>query len=248
MKEMKEMRSLVVLVSAWLLYPCWGQEAGPVVPDARSNNLYRTGGGILIPAKGPVIKIVNCQADVKFPVVAETAAEIARITRLPVVAQDMGGKKDARTVIGRLLSDTNVAAVVIISGVKDEPPMLIAPEARWAIVNALALKDKDSAKQVSRVRKEIWRAFAYVMGAANSSIEQCVLKPVFSPEDLDTLKPQTICPEPMNKIMAQAARLGISPARMTSYRKACEEGWAPAPTNDFQKAVWDEVKGKNNNN
>ncbi|MCL2104224.1 MAG: hypothetical protein FWH21_04115, partial [Kiritimatiellaeota bacterium] len=64
------------------------------------------------------------------------------------------------------------------------------------------------------------------------------------PEDLDALKPQTISPEPMNKIMAQAAKLGISPGRMTSYRRAVEEGWAPAPTNDFQKAIWEEVRGQ----
>ena len=29
--------------------------------------------------------------------------------------------------------------------------------------------------------------------------------------------------------------------RRTVYRKACEEGWAPQPTNDVQKAIWDKV-------
>jgi hypothetical protein len=38
--------------------------------------------------------------------------------------------------------------------------------------------------------------------------------------------------------------MGIKPARMTTYRKACEEGWAPMPTNSVQKAIWDEVKVK----
>ena len=34
---------------------------------------------------------------------------------------------------------------------------------------------------------------------------------------------------------------GVNPEKIVSYRKACEEGWAPQPTNDFQKAVWDDV-------
>jgi hypothetical protein len=36
--------------------------------------------------------------------------------------------------------------------------------------------------------------------------------------------------------------LGVTPAEMTTYRKACREGWAPAPTNDIQKAIWEQVK------
>ena len=31
------------------------------------------------------------------------------------------------------------------------------------------------------------------------------------------------------------------PGKRSVYRKACEEGWAPAPTNDVQKAIWDKV-------
>ena len=34
---------------------------------------------------------------------------------------------------------------------------------------------------------------------------------------------------------------GVTPLRRTIYRRACQEGWAPAPTNDVQKAIWDKV-------
>ena len=33
----------------------------------------------------------------------------------------------------------------------------------------------------------------------------------------------------------------MKPYRLTTYRKACEEGWANPPTNDVQKAIWDKV-------
>ena len=26
-----------------------------------------------------------------------------------------------------------------------------------------------------------------------------------------------------------------------THKKACQEGWAPAPTNDVQKAIWEKV-------
>jgi len=225
-----------------------GEDAAPAAPGARQENLRRTGGGAWLPAQGPVIKFVSCQSAVAFPAVTNAAAEMARMTRLPVVAQDMGGgrRRDARALIGRLLGDAGTAAVVVLCDAAGEPPLLVAPESRWAVVSVAALAaDKPSAEVLAaRVRKEQWRAFAYVMGAANSNIEHCLMKPVFSTGDLDALRPLTISPEPVNKITQQAARLGISPARVTSYRRACEEGWAPAPTNDIQRAVWDEVKGK----
>ena len=34
---------------------------------------------------------------------------------------------------------------------------------------------------------------------------------------------------------------GVTPARKGIYEAACQQGWAPAPTNDIQKAIWDKV-------
>ena len=38
----------------------------------------------------------------------------------------------------------------------------------------------------------------------------------------------------------------ISPVRRTTYKVACEEGWAPPPTNNFQRAIWDATKAATN--
>jgi hypothetical protein len=35
---------------------------------------------------------------------------------------------------------------------------------------------------------------------------------------------------------------GITQTMISSYLKACEQGWAPAPTNDYQRAIWEKVK------
>ena len=39
-------------------------------------------------------------------------------------------------------------------------------------------------------------------------------------------------------------QMGIPQIRRVSYKNACEEGWAPAPTNEFQKAIWEKVKAE----
>ncbi len=43
-------------------------------------------------------------------------------------------------------------------------------------------------------------------------------------------------------IMQGAAARGIPTIVRTSYKRAVELGWAPAPTNDIQKAIWDAAK------
>ena len=41
---------------------------------------------------------------------------------------------------------------------------------------------------------------------------------------------------------AYLGALGVVPAETATYRQACREGWAPAPTNDVQRAIWDRYR------
>ena len=43
----------------------------------------------------------------------------------------------------------------------------------------------------------------------------------------------------MNKFFA---KYGAGRSRRYTYRQACIEGWAPAPTNDYQRAIFEAVK------
>lgn len=50
---------------------------------------------------------------------------------------------------------------------------------------------------------------------------------------------------PFDKFAAFAKHLsdfGVKPRKMATYKRACQEGWAPAPTNDIQKAIWEKAK------
>lgn len=210
-------------------------------PAARSNMFVKMGGMIQSPISGPSILFLNTQKRVPAALLNETADEIQKLLHLPCVLNSKPAT-DPTADATKALADKNTAVVIVICDSASQPALLVAPESRWAIVNVAALNGftVSSDKLAERTQKELWRALGYVMGAANSNFEHCLLKPVFSPADLDALTPKILCPEPFGKMLAQSQKMGLKPVRFSSYRKAVEEGWAPAPTNDIQRAIWQE--------
>lgn len=123
------------------------------------------------------------------------------------------------------------------------PMSLVAAEARWAFVNVRPLmKDKPSADLLAkRVSQQIWRAFGNLLGASDSRFKGCIMSPISSVSDLDRCQASVFSPEPFERITSHLKAIGVTPAIRATYRRACQEGWAPAPTNEHQKAVWDKV-------
>lgn len=50
--------------------------------------------------------------------------------------------------------------------------------------------------------------------------------------------------QPMNmlKMTYMWKRFGVDRTHRVPYRKAVQDGWAPPPTNDYQRAVWEEER------
>jgi len=240
---------LPLTVAVVCLYASLCSAQGPTVrvlnedPIAQSNLLVRTGGMIQPPISGPSILFLNTQKRIPASTLQETFDRIQKLLHLPCVFLTKSAT-DPVADANKALADKKTAAVIVICDSPSQPALLVAPESRWVLVNVDALGGSDTQpdKLAERAHKELWRAFGYLMGAANSTYEHCLLKPVFSNADLDALSCSTISPEPFGKFMAQAKKLGIKIIRPTTYRKAVEEGWAPAPTNDIQRAIWDELK------
>lgn len=214
-----------------------------ISPAARSNMLARTGGIIQAPAEGPAILFLNTQKRVADAALNTPAEQMHKMLRLPTAFKSQPSSEPVTEALNALKSK-DTAAVVVVTDTPGYPSLLIAPENRWAIVNVAALGDKTVAAETlaERTQKELWRAFAYLMGAAHSSVQHCVMKSVLFPEDLDAFDTAELSPEPFSKIIDHAKRLGMKPQRTATYRRAIEEGWAPPPTNDFQKAIWLELK------
>lgn len=144
----------------------------------------------------------------------------------------------------KAIADAGAQIGVILVDAPDLPPLLVAPEAGWATVNvrAIAANASDAKVVARRVRVEIMRGFGLVAGAAFMGRDQIVLRrDILCASDLDMVQREAYGMEVAAAIEKGLPARGVNPWRISTYRVACEEGWAPAPTNDAQKVIWDEI-------
>ena len=207
----------------------------PSKRELRERRIAAAGGLVVRPYAGKMIMIVNDQQRIaEKDFFKDKANSITGLFNYPVkVVPPKTDVSDAGLVI--TLSDNNQA-----------PALLVAPEVPWAGVNvgALAADNPKPETLVSRLQKEIWRAFLYAGGAANSVMQPCILRPVRLPRDLDAYPNLVPCPEALPRVANTAKALGIGESASCTYKQACMEGWAPAPTNDVQKAIAEQVKAE----
>lgn len=192
-----------------------------------------TGGFLEVANTGKVVQVVNVGGAGEAKAFASAVDFISQQLPFPVVttARSLAGKRDAEA----------VARVTVVS--KADAPMLIcAPDEGWAEVNVRPLADDGANDFILRTRlqKTVMRAMCYALGCGNSSVQPCVMTEVNASADLDKLA-KVMSPETMGKVFCTARNRGGLPRQYASYRKACQEGWAPQPTNDIQKAIWDKV-------
>ena len=243
------MRTVLVLLTLLAATTTWAQATTPAAEEAAGKPrrvkkvdrekldaiVYKkTGGKIKEPAtqKGRFV-YVNCQKELPASVLSEHANKIATALKVEIGVEDGAFTLPNPIVKGE-------ACLYIV----DDPAMpmsLVAPESRWAMVNLAPLKTSKKAFFDARVKKELSRGFALLAGGANSQFEMALTGCVVKPEGLDEFASDDIPFDVMRRIESYMRGYGIVPYRLSSYRKACQEGWAPAPTNDVQKAIWDEV-------
>ena len=216
------------------------QGAQPAKRGRRSRE--NTGGFIVRPAKGKVIRFANAQSAVQEGVLKSAAEEISQAIGVNI---DVSRLEDANASPASLIDAKTGAAVVLrASGDSSAATIMVAPENGWAVVDVGALAKDGAGAEVlaERVRKELWRTTAIMLGASDSTFKPCLLEPVHSLAALDALKAKQVCPEPYGNIQRNAKDLGCGAPVFTTYRVACREGWAPAPTNDVQRAIWEETR------
>lgn len=182
--------------------------------------------------KGRIV-VVNAQ-----DAVAEDVLKAATDSFADTIRTDIVIEKGAFDIENPALKGE--ATLFIINN--DNLPMsLIAPEGKWAVMNVAKLKSEKSAFFDARIKKEAFRALVYLCGGGASKYEQCITKCVTKAEDLDYLAKINLPLEFNERFAKYLPGYGITPYKLVPYRRACQEGWAPAPTNEFQKAVWDKV-------
>ena len=139
----------------------------------------------------------------------------------------------------------NAPVTVVLIDNSDAPTTLIAPEERWALVNIGKLSEGlksgplYSRMFAARCRKQIIRTFSLLCGGGSSQFPGNMMATA-SVKDLDTV--QEFIPIDMGARWTDYLKnLGVTPAYQRTYKQACVEGWAPAPTNEYQKAIWDRI-------
>ena len=152
-------------------------------------------------------------------------------------------KSPAEESIRSFSQNKDVAALVVLTANDDNDSMLYYPDRNTCIVNVKSLlKDgSDGATFNSRVFKQIWRAVGMILGAGEAVGGFSILQKVNSLKQLDSIKAKLPSPEQHNRMVESINTLGMTMVKAGTYRMACQEGWAPAPTNDVQKAIWDKV-------
>ena len=208
--------------------------------------MRKFGGFVTAAYDGRYCYFMNAQKRVQDEAVEWAAAQIRQVLSLPVRIEscEMEGSDNFSPIRKAWTGDRKTGAVVSIVDLPGWTSLLVAPEDGWVQVNVAALaKDNPSAEVLeARVKKELWRAFVLLFGGGNANLAGDLMRPINSLTDLDAYPVLAPGPEPFNAVMTGARARGITFIRRTTYKSACEEGWAPAPTNEFQKAIFDQVK------
>lgn len=216
---------VIVLVAPVLL---GANGKAKLTPTQQEERKYRHFGGYVYqPQKTKIVSIVDEQARVGEDTFSRIAVEMETVLMIPV----------------RVNADKDVAVTLKVCEMDNAWPLAVMPDNATAIVNVKALSaDSPTQKALEgRVGKELWRGLVYTLGGGNTYARQCVMKQVTSLRNLDELDATTACPDAYARIGESAKMLGIRPTRRVTYRQACREGWAPAPTNEVQRAIWEKV-------
>ena len=205
--------------------------------------LAKTGGFMDVPAVGTAFVVVDARptpggAPERFAEVFGNLSKMnVKVEKTPLAQ----GTCPVEMLGGRLKAHKAGFGFAVVSDPKTSG-LLVLPDERLVIVNSERFREGDDpVRREERVIKELWRGLGYVSGIGYAKFKNDVFQPAYTVAELDALEFQVMQPMNFMKMYATLNRFGVKHSRHIPYRVAVMEGWAPAPTNDIQKAVWDEV-------
>ena len=204
--------------------------------------LKKTGGFVEAEAKGVSVLVLDTRlkpggAALQFEDVFSSLSK----TNVKVERKPLEPGESALDKAASMLGSEKAAYAIAIIEDDARRGLAVYPEDRLAVVNAARYRGGDDPLRPEvRVHKEIWRALGFMAGIGYAPFENDVMQPVFSIGELDAQQYQVMQPMNFQKMYATLKNFGVTRARRVPYRLACKEGWAPAPTNEYQKAIWDE--------
>jgi hypothetical protein len=201
----------------------------PTVKERQKRMMIATGGMAEKPGIGKIV-VVNAQNKISKEVINSVVDKLIFQTKFNV-----------EVISGNYMMyvKPDEASAAIVLAEDDKLPLsVIAVENLWGLLNVAKLGDKNID---ARFTKEFIRVTTIAFGASLSRFNGSPLSSVTNASMLDRYPTDNYTFDCQQAIVKNLCNLGMSPIIRTSYKKACQEGWAPAPTNEYQKAVWDKV-------
>lgn len=210
-------------------------------PEAFRQKVKEVTGGPVVKAgsgKG-TIRFINAQKMVSADSLTLPPQQLGAVLRLDVKIVD--GVATGIADVGAAIKASGASMGIVMLESDSLPTVLVAPENAWAIINvkALAADKKDAGVVANRLRREMYRAFGMLCGAAYTLDPNCAMQPVDSLADLDDAG-NLLSPQAFPRITQYLKGLGVEPYVIKNYRDALREGWAPKPADKYQQKLWDD--------
>lgn len=133
------------------------------------------------------------------------------------------------------------ALTLVYEGGADDPIEVFSPMDKVAVLNVTPLKTNDKKAYANRIMAMGCRSIVFTAGGVMPFGVDGSMKNIFAAEDIDKLKSHYAPPMSTQLVKMYAKQFGFAQKKRSTYLGACQEGWAPPPTNDLQKAVWERV-------
>jgi hypothetical protein len=195
-------------------------------------------GGILERKGVGAMAVVNCQKRADISSITPKLNDFRKASRMDIMeVTGMFKLQDVKIPEGACI------AVFIVDD-PSLPASLIALESKWGMMNIAALLSDtpDSQTAQKRIIKQFIRVASLTFGGGCSQYSGSPLQPAFNNKQLDAIRGEGLTIDIVKSMSRNLTTLGMKPSFRATYRKACEEGWAPAPTNEYQKVIWEQVK------
>lgn len=194
----------------------------------------RPNGGLVVKKiEGKIIAVRNRQTAFSPAVLQAVVDKVKMTTYLPVLLVGSDENRD----------DVGVEVVLLDHPARAGFTVMVAPEQNYAelALDWIFADAPDPERFSRRLYLALTRAVAMSLGCGVAVYQPDLMAYVHSVKDLDRIGSSSLGPEATNIANESARRLGVNQITVSSYRRACQQGWAPDPTNDVQRAIWKEV-------
>lgn len=232
----KMMFAIAVVLACGVSLAAMTEEEKAAKKAAAQEKIMKLVGGIVEKPSQGRVAVVNCQSKIAADDIRGMIAKMTKAVRVNVDYSESKG--EAFDIAGAKLPGDAKAAVFVVDDA-NLPMSLVAIESGWGVINVATLSPG------KRFNTEFNRVVTMTFGGCGvSQFKGSQMQTIRSVEDLDKLIGDGFTFDSIAVMTRNLENLGVTQSQQTTYKRACEEGWAAQPTNEYQSAIWERVKAE----